>query len=302
MSLPSETLFAVCATLSPSSLATLARVSVRFNSIAERVLYSSIIVFDDRTIIWAEALKRRPHLLDIVRRVQIRWTTPPQYHHQLLDICERVNNVLRYCVSLDALELLVGPANLAIGTGSIHPIERIVHGCAFPNLRTCSLGAEWAKGAQTYSNTLVAFLSRLPAVTALRISDLRGSTLEMLPPTALPLLASFRGTADAAASLLPGRPVHHLALVGQDSDVGRENLVRFTFTRTPLKHLDLAAMTIRPMLLRIISAHLPSLESLRIRFALRHTLHYAFTGIVSCFPALPVYNWTQTSHRGSSQA
>jgi len=103
--------------------------------------------------------------------------------------------------------------------------------------------------------------------------------VEYLPLEALPLLTSFRGSADAAASILPGRPVQYLSLIGEDSDVNRDNLPRMTYTTRPLRFLDLSAMSIRPMLLRNVSTYLPTIESLRLRLALRHTLHYSFSGI-----------------------
>ncbi|GAW03254.1 hypothetical protein LENED_004963 [Lentinula edodes] len=38
-------------------------------------------------------------------------------------------------------------------------------------------------------------------------------------------------------------------------------------------------MSVRPILLRNLATHLPSIEVLKVRLALRHTLHYALTGI-----------------------
>lgn len=48
----------------------------------------------------------------------------------------------------------------------------------------------------------------------------------------------------------------------------------------PLRVLDLSAMSARPMLLRSVAQVLSTLECLRVKLALRHTLHYSFSGIV----------------------
>ncbi|KAJ7898413.1 hypothetical protein B0H13DRAFT_806739 [Mycena leptocephala] len=44
-------------------------------------------------------------------------------------------------------------------------------------------------------------------------------------------------------------------------------------TSVPLRSLDLSAMQVRPTLLRNISSYLSTIESLKVRLAVRHTLH-----------------------------
>ncbi|KAH9479684.1 hypothetical protein JR316_0008279 [Psilocybe cubensis] len=351
--LPNETLSAIFHELPPSSLAAAARASVRFNAVAERILYSSIYIHDLllplRTLKWCAAMRTRPHLFESVKRLHIRWqhappdpasssssvappgpstaAIGPEHSRYWIHACEQLALVLPLLTELESLDLFLGPANLApypayddidpdADTEKIHAIERVVRGCSFPHLRACTLGADSAKGAQPYTRVLVDFLGALPALRHLRLSDLashhhqyeydyapphlqfahttlgagggggppnyyaaRTARLDSLPSTALPLLTSFRGSADAAAALLPGRPVQFLALVGQDSDVTRENLPRLTQTSLPLRYLDLSAMSVRPVLLRNVSAWLPTVETLRVKLALRHTLHYSFSGI-----------------------
>jgi hypothetical protein len=299
MALPNETLSAIFHELSPSSLATVARLSARFNGVAERILYSSVYITDIlsessplpyRTLWWCEAMRRRAHLFESARKLHIRWqvdasSCPPSPY--LANACEQLAGVVRLLVPLESLDLFLGPANLVPGhhRPPLHAVERVIRDCRFSQLRACALGAEGAKGAQPYTGTLLAFLASLTHLRHLRLSDVH-SALD-LPPGALPHLSSFRGSADAAASLLPGRPVHYLALVGEDSDVNRDNLPRMTCTTVPLRYLDLSAMSVRPLLLRNVSTYLPTVESLRVKLALRHTLHYAFSGIVSLFSGSP---------------
>lgn len=291
IALPNETLTTVFETLPPSALAEIARVSRRFNAVAERMLYSSVFITDSisesspiprKTLQWCESMRRRTHLLDAARKLHIRWQADPRSHssHHLSSACAPVADILRRLTLLESLELLLGPANFSIPRAeSTHPIERMVRGCYFPYLRYCSLGAEWAKGVQPYTSILGSFLAPLTSLRHLNLPD-HHSALDV-PSDALPSLSSFRGTADTAAFLLPGRPVQFLSLVGQDSDVNRGNLLRMTHTATPLRYLDLSAMSIRLVLLRNLSTHFPTVETLKIKLTLRHTLHYALSGIVS---------------------
>ncbi|KAF8998525.1 hypothetical protein BDQ17DRAFT_1391686 [Cyathus striatus] len=279
--LPTETLVTIFNELPPTILVDLARVCRRFNAVAELLLYSSVYITDTltetifvprKTLRWCEAMERRGHLIEVDSQ------DPPPPSNYLISACEQVAIVVRRLTPLESLELFLGPANHTIPpTVPIHAIERIIHGCYFPQLRSCSLGADWFKGVQSYTVVLSLFLAPHSALRHLKIPD-HYSALD-IPRESLPLLTTFRGSADTAASLLPGRPVQYLSLVGQDSDVNRENLPRMTHTTIPLRYLDLSAMSARPILLRNISAYLPTVETLRVKLALRHTLHYAFTGV-----------------------
>ncbi|EAU90226.2 hypothetical protein CC1G_05764 [Coprinopsis cinerea okayama7 len=288
--LPNEILGAIFVELAPPALVHVAAASSRFKAVAERILYSSINIQDLvsshsptpwRTLRWCETISQRLQLLDLVRRVHIRWqtdATPPAPHH-FITLCERLGEVLQSLTFLESLELFLGPANLIDPRHRepIHAIERVIGKCQLPHLRTCSLGADYTKGAQPYTPILSQFLISHPSLQQLKIPDLN-SRLDILD-SSLPNLTAFRGSADAAASLLPGRPVQQLALFGDDSSVNRENLPRIACTSIPLRHLDLSAMSARPMLLKNIALYLPHLHTFRVKLALRHTLHYAFTGI-----------------------
>jgi len=303
MDLPNETLTTIFNDLPPSTLAILSCVSFRFKAVAERVLYSSIHITDLlsessplplKTLWWCDAMRRRGHLRETTRKLHVRWQADRTTHppHYLVNSCERLGDIVRLLDCLESIDIFLGPANLIPRhelrshphTPPMHPIERVIRGCRFSHLRYCSLGAEWAKGVQPYTHTLLFFLASLTPLRQLRLSDLHSDSalvMEGLQPHALPHLSSFRGSADAAAAVMPGRPVQYLSLTGQDSDVNRDNLTRMRYTSLPLKCLDLSAMSIRPLLLRNISPYLPTIESLKVKLALRHTLHYAFSGIVS---------------------
>jgi len=225
MALPNELLAAIFHELDPSTLAVAARVSSHFNAVAERRLYSSIHITDIlseqsphplKTLRWCEAIRRRAYLFESARKLYIRWqsdrSAPPVQVQHLLDACEQLGAVVQLLVPLESLDLFLGPANLIRGYQEppIHAIESVIRGCQFTHLRSCSLGAESAKGVQPYTPILTSFLVSPSTLRHLKLSDLH-SGLRDLPPDALPHLSSFRGSADAAASILPGRPVRYLS-------------------------------------------------------------------------------------------
>jgi len=307
VALPNETLLAILGYLESNVLVHVTQVSRHFRALAEYLLYSVVIindVMDDiqhvphRTIGWCEAMLWRPHLADSVRRVQIRWSATTRTPRTgLLLVCEQLSLAIRTLTGLEYLELFLGPANLAsLPRENIHAVERAVFLCCLPALRFCSLGAEYTKGVQPYTGHLTSFLTQIPQLRHLRLSD-HHSCLRLPPaPHCLPFLQSFRGSAATAASVLPGRPVRHLWLIGQDSDVSRENLLCMTNTTTPICSLDLSAISARPLLIRNVSECIPTLERLRIRLALRHTLHYALSGMVSSKAPRSIDLYRNTSH------
>ncbi|KIK07804.1 hypothetical protein K443DRAFT_673060 [Laccaria amethystina LaAM-08-1] len=289
ISLPNETWAAIFNHLSPSSLVVLSGVSLHFNTIAERALYSSIFIVDvlskssptpQKTLRWCQSMLRRKHLQDLTKRLHIRWQADqlsPPSPYPAAAVYDALSQVVRLLSALESLELFLGPTNFAISLETVHTIEQIIQGCQFSQLHSCSLGAEWGKGLQFYTSILTSFLCSLPNLRHLILSD--HHTALNLPSEALPYLTTFRGSPDTAASLLPGRPVQCLSLIGHDFDVNRDNLPRMTYTSKPLKSLDLSCMSARPLLLRNVSTHLPTIKNLRVNLALRHTLHHALSGI-----------------------
>lgn len=300
--LPNEILVTIFEQLPSTTLCNISCVARRFNALAEWIIYSSITISEMtsdsypspiRTAQCCESLLRRPHLWDSLKRFHIRWladhsafshtsTAPFDY------VCQYIRNVLSRTLALESLDLSLGPANLRAATfyraGSMHAVERSLLGCNLPQLRYCCLGAD---GRHPYTSILSGFLTTSPLIQHLRLTDL--STPLTLAPSALPILYNFRGSAVTSASLLPGRPVSSLSLVGQDSEITRDNLPEMTRTTVTLHTLDLSGMSVRLMLLNHISKYLPHLHVLRIKLSLSHTLHYATSGLVSTLPTLPPF-------------
>ncbi|TRM65400.1 hypothetical protein BD626DRAFT_488661 [Schizophyllum amplum] len=298
--LPNETLAAIFSFITPSELVTLTCASHRFNAVAERILYSSIAVSDTvseshalpyRTLRLCDSIVRRPQFYDVVKHLGIRWHAEANSDKGVL--ARPLREVA--CWRLNAL--LLGPANLTPG-GTSHAVETAIRGCVLPLLQYCSLGAESAKNTRPYGSVLNDFLAPSAGVLRhLKLYDHRGSI--NLPPGALPQLISFRGCANAAASLLPGNSVSYLALTGQDSDVTHDNLPRMAQGRVPLRYLDLSGMSARPVLLRSVAGYFPALEGIKVRLALRHTLHFAL--VLSTFPSLTYLDLSPTGVDGAAQ-
>ena len=146
-----------------------------------------------------------------------------------------------------------------------------------PSLRTLSLRGIGSPP----SLELERLLRNHPKLQHLRLSDYHRAL--HLSPSDVPHLRSFRGHPATAASILPGRPVQALSLVGEGSgceSATEDDLARIATGSIPVRALDLSGMTVTPMLLRSVSRHLSHVESLKVRLALRHTLHYALSGIV----------------------
>ncbi|TBU60477.1 hypothetical protein BD310DRAFT_847367 [Dichomitus squalens] len=315
--LPNETLSAIFENLSPSALTTVARASHRFRSVAERILYASVSIQEalprasptpTRTHTCASTLLARPHLADAVRKLSIRWHTDPgpreEYLPAALPVLRTLNAALRTLRALEQLELALGLAGAPLDA------RAVLDGCAFPALRVFAFsgvgrGALSPKLYTAPSAPVAWFLAGTPALEQLHLLDCY-EAIE-LPPRALPRLQLFRGSAPAAASVLPGRPVRLLGLVGHEF-VTERDLGRIARASEPVRGLDLSLMSVTPILLRDISRHLGgAVEVLKVKLALRHTLHFALSGIsllaglspvLGAFPALRQLDLSPTSVDG----
>lgn len=276
LSLPNETLITILHYLSPPSLVALIRSCKRLQGVCERLLYSDIdieesvdgdpqaIVTPFKTDGCCTAVRRRPYLATAIKRISIRWTRDrARSRHQVLlapGIASSLRCLLHMASYIDTLEL-----HLAGFRGSY---REILEGCAF-RLRVLALSGpenvevEW-------------FLQLQSGVAHLHLADQHRPL--RLRNFDLPFLESFRGDARAAATIVPGRPIRALALSGHEPT--EQSLIACGHSKHPIRRLDLGNLSITPTQLLIISKHLTAPETLRIRLALRHTLHFTFSGMV----------------------
>jgi len=158
-----------------------------------------------------------------------------------------------------------------------HPHHRILPTFfCLPSLRTLALHGL----GEPPTLELERVLRLHPSLLHLRLSDYQRPL--RLTPADVPHLLYFRGHPATAASVLPGRPVQSLGLVGRGGSPppSEEELARIAGGSTPVRALDLSGMAVTPPLLRSLSRHLSHVEWLKVRLALRHTLHCALSGIV----------------------
>ena len=252
----------------------------------------------------ARTLLARPHLSEVVRMLSIRWHTDRDLapssdlsYAYLPAVLALLNRALRSLHHLEQLELAFGLAGAPLDA------HAVLAGCAFSSLRAFALSGLSPSHASPKSHAdpaptpspspslsldaaLSAFLSRTPSLTHLRLPDCHSPLA--LSPSALPLLQDFRGPAPAAASVLPGRRVARLALVGREPYVSARDLAGLARAAGPVRVLDLGGMSVSPLLLRDLAGVCclgggggGGVEEIRVRLALRHTLHHALSGIVS---------------------
>ncbi|KAI0825533.1 hypothetical protein BC629DRAFT_5536 [Irpex lacteus] len=291
ITLPNEMLAAIFSNLQPDTLARVVQVSHRFRAVAGIILYTHVLITDSlprtspipyKTAAFCSTISRYAALPAVVKKLSVRWQTdstttsnPHDYMPFIEPVLQALNTALRALTSLESLELAFG---LSGGTFSS---RGVLTDCTFPALRVFSLsgvgrGSPNVKAHPDPTPPIEWFLSGTPSIQHLRLGDCYEPL--HLHPSDLPSLVTFRGSAPTAASVLPGRPVQCLSLVGHEFVTDRD-LERIAMTRGSVKVLDLSSMSVTPLLLRDISRHLFGIEYLRVRLALRHTLHHAMSGI-----------------------
>ncbi|KAH9962674.1 hypothetical protein BC827DRAFT_1129892 [Russula dissimulans] len=254
------------------------------------------------TLRCCDTLSARPHLAEYVRRFHVRWETDAvESPLLLLPIAHNIaRSLVPTLVHLDSLELSFGLAPLLPAltapqyqfalasrpcSTAHHPPQHphphphpqqhrhpqhLLPAFCLPSLRTLALHGIGEPPE------LERVLRSHPALLHLRLGDYHRAL--RLSPTDVPLLRTFRGYPATAASILPGRPVHLLSLVACELAT-EDDLACIAAGSVPVRTLDLSAMSVTPTLLRTLSRHLAHVEWLKVRLALRHTLHHALSGI-----------------------
>ncbi|KAH8991664.1 hypothetical protein EDB92DRAFT_1798048 [Lactarius akahatsu] len=285
--LPNEILHAIFDHLSQHALTRIVLVSHRWRANAERLLYSSIVINEVLprsstpelkgahavpsvpaiTLRCCETLFSYPHLAEYVRRFHVRWQTDAVESPALLlliaqNIAKSLVPTLRHLDSLElSFGLLAAPPLPAAPTSFLPPSRH-------PGLRSLALHGIGEPPEPVLRNH--------PALLHLKLGDYR-RPLHLLP-TDVPRLRSFRGHPATAASVLPGRPIEALGLVGLDPAT-ESDFARIAAGSRPVRSLDLSGTSVTPTVLRNVSRHLSHVEWLKVRLAFRHTLHYALNGM-----------------------
>ena len=297
--LPNEILLTIFGHLSQHALTRVVLVSRRWRANAERLLYSSIVINEVLprsstpalkrilgmpsvpavTLRCCETLSSYPHLAEYVRRFHVRWQTEAVESPALLLLIAQ--NIAKSLVPtfrhLDSLSLSFGLADYVVPSLLAARCLPTTASAAFlppfrlPDLRSLTLHGIGEPPEPVLRNH--------PALLHLKLGDYARPLC--LLPTDVPCLRSFRGHPATAASVLPGRPIEALGLVGLDPAT-EPDLARIA-AGSRVRSLDLSGTSVTPTVLRSVSRHLSHVEWLKVRLALRHTLHYALSGIVRLF-------------------
>ena len=309
--LPNEILTAALSFLPTASLQHALLISHRFRALTELLLYTSVSIQEAvqltgsqdggpyKTWRWCRTILERPHLVHCVKSLTIKWFADHHAKHanqhpyytrpahpaaaaligdiDLEPVFIELATILPNLTLLESLELqLPTPAprpetHLALG-------NRLLRPTSFPKLSHLAVSG-LVPPPQFF------LPSSCPSLTTLRFSDIHELPYP-LPYDALPNLSSFKGSPATAAAVLPGRPVRSLSLVGFDylRIAEWEGISRVQSIEDPAYHgietLDLSGMSVTPNLLRDVARWVPTVKGLKIRLALRHTLHHTLGGIV----------------------
>ncbi|KAI0292329.1 hypothetical protein B0F90DRAFT_1771046 [Multifurca ochricompacta] len=228
------------------------------------------------TLRCCETLSSHPHLAKYVRRFHVRWQTDSVESPVLLFIIAQniTKTLVPTLVHLYSLELSFGlseyiyipspspsptptPTPLLVPSPSLSsppPPQTPLHGT----------------GGEPPPELV---LRNHPTLLHLKLGDCYHRPIR-LQPADIPHLRSFRGCPTTAASILPGRPVQVLSLVGYEF-VTEENLACIAAGSLPVRSLDLSSMCVTPNVLRNVSRHYPTLNGSRFasRFGTRSTTH-----------------------------
>lgn len=313
--LPNEILTSILSFLPTTSLQQSLLISHRFRALTELLLYASVSIQEAvqltgshdggpyKTWRWCRTILERPHLVHCVKSLTIKWFADHHARHtnqhpyyarpvhpaaaaligdiDLEPVFIELATILPNLTLLESLELHF-PTPVSRNTDSETYLalgNRLLRPTSFPNLTHLAISG-LIPPPQFF------LPASCPSLTTLRIADIHELPYPF-PYDALPNLSSFKGSPATAAAILPGRPVRSLGLVGFDHlrIAEWEGISRVQAIEDQAYHgietLDLSGMSVTPNLLRDVARWVPTVKALKIRLALRHTLHHALGGIVS---------------------
>lgn len=322
-SLPNEIISSILSSLPTLALQQTLLTSHRFRSLSELALYSSVNIQESviltgtqdggpyKTWRWCRTILERPHLVDFVRNLSIKWFTDHHRPHHLptndhpyfpggqpqatAALVEEIDlepvfvelaTIVPSLVLLESLELhLTTPSASSDDDPRLSLGSRLLCSTSFPNLSQITLTGI-IPPPEFFLPTSV------PNLSILRLTDIHELPYPF-PTLAVPHLNTFRGSPAAAASILPDRPIKTLSLVGYEylkvtewQGISRVQPAPSFPGDEGIETLDLSSMSVTPTLLRDVAKWIPTVRVLKVRLALRHTLHHAFGGIVSPVPVV----------------
>ena len=314
--LPNEIFTPILSFLPAASLQQALLISHRFRTLAELLLYTSVSIQEAvqltgsqdggpyKTWRWCRTILERPHLVHCVKSLTIKWFADHHARHahqhpyyarpahpaaaaligdiDLEPVFVELATILPNLTILESLELHLPtpPSKPTDSTTHLALGNRLLGSTSFPNLSHLAISG-LVPPPQFF------LPSSCPTLKTLRFSDIHELPYPF-PYDALPKLSSFKGSPGTAAVVLPGRPVRSLGLVGFEclrvtewEGISRVQSIEDPASYRGIETLDLSGMSVTPSLLLDVARWVPTVRDLKIRLALRHTLHHTLGGIVS---------------------
>ena len=283
LALPNEILNVIFELLASDDLLCVLTVCQRLHDVGERLLYQNISISENvgvvedsqsipapsvipyKTSTCCSTVLRRLYLASGITKIQLRWCRDRerQSDYRLTAATQQqLHDFFQACTHIEHLELHIG--------GLVNRLDDILSGHSF-HVRSFSLTG------LTNIPSIQQFLHTQPLLLHLHIGDLHEPL--QLERNDLLRLERFRGDPRMAASIVPTRPVHWLTFSGQD--LSEEVLKIFSSNPNCVRWLDLGSLSVTPTQLVLVSRHFAGIEWLRMKLALRHTLHFSFSGLVS---------------------
>ncbi|KAH8113428.1 hypothetical protein DFH11DRAFT_1775303 [Phellopilus nigrolimitatus] len=266
--LPLDILDALCLFLAPQDLTALAAASKRVSPFAHRYIYRSVALHSlPQAVRYLRSLRARPDLAPHVRVLSLRLDPHAPVLHAFVSLLAAVLPAL---ANLSSLDLVIPPA----ASRALFAAE--ARGALYARLRhfSCNLPLD--------DPAVCSFLQRLPAARELQLGERAGGAgasktptpalpAPVLPASALPRLALFMGPSDAAAALVPGRPLESVHLYsGELTDAVVAALAR---SAAPITVFGAFTHALAPATLQGLAAGLPHLHHLRIMTMYHHAAH-----------------------------
>ncbi len=195
--LPNELLDAVCRHLLTHDLVSLARTCSSALPVAERLLYRDLVVSPaSPSLSVIITLSSRPALAINVQSLTINLGSIPELQPSFYD---QLSVVLQAVVNITGLSLF-----LPEGTSWVLGLDP---GASYPNLTRFF-------SSFPLDSHVKSFLKRTPCLSTLALGKFGPSEqcTVTLPSTCAPLLKDFTGPSEAAATIIPGRPVEFVHL------------------------------------------------------------------------------------------
>ncbi|THH11540.1 hypothetical protein EW145_g593 [Phellinidium pouzarii] len=250
--LPLDILDALCQFVHNNDLLALSRSSSAFCPPAQRYIYRRLALFNFTDAVRClRTLRKRRHLARHVRVLTLRLDPNALVLRSFVDLLAAV---LSEMPNLTSLDIVIPPS----ASRAFFAAE--MRGTVYKRLShfSCNLPLD---------DVMSSFLQRLPAATELQLGERAASlssspSLPILPSSALPNLALFMGPSDAAAVLVPGRPLESVHLYS--GELSEDVLVALARSSSAITVFGAFTHSLSPSVLHCLAENLPHLHHLRI--------------------------------------